>query len=173
MRFSHCRLLARIDRTKASKKAFHHHTQNTRNRRPFVHHHISPHHHAHLTEANAQSFSIAIDKLLQNKGCAQRAELALSEDVFGHRRSKGHQRADACGLWTSCDQRSLRCRQGGRAEKRQTTSHDMLSDKQVQNEDLNGFLYTTQLGFRNITDVPKPELGRVRGKGLRHFHGTG
>ena len=27
----------------------------------------------------------------------------------------------------------------------------MLSDKQVQNEDLNGVLYTNQLGFRNIT----------------------
>ena len=40
------------------------------------------------------------------------------------------------------------CPQGGRAEKKQTTSHDMLSDKQVQNGDLNGFLYTTQLGFR-------------------------
>ena len=34
---------------------------------------------------------------------------------------------------------------------KQTTSHDMLSDKQVQNEDLNGVLYTNQLGFRNIT----------------------
>ena len=43
------------------------------------------------------------------------------------------------------------CPQGGRAEKKQTTSHDMLSDKQVQNEDLNGVLYTNQLGFRNIT----------------------
>ena len=32
----------------------------------------------------------------------------------------------------------------------------MLSDKQVQNEDLNGLLYTNQLGFRNITDVPNP-----------------
>jgi hypothetical protein len=42
----------------------------------------------------------------------------------------------------------------------------MLSDKQVQNEDLNGFLYTSQLGFRNITassrNVSKPELGRDR-----------
>ena len=28
------------------------------------------HHHAHLTEANAHPFSIVIDKLLQNKGCA-------------------------------------------------------------------------------------------------------
>ena len=50
--------------------------------------------------------------------------------------------------------------------KTQTTLHDMLSDKQVQNEDLNGFLYTSQLGFRNITassrNVSKPELGRDR-----------
>ena len=40
--FSHCRLLARIDRTKGSKKALHHHTQNTRNKRPLVHHRNSP-----------------------------------------------------------------------------------------------------------------------------------
>ena len=31
----------------------------------------------------------------------------------------------------------------------------MLSDTQVQNEDLNCFLYTNQLGFRNITAPSK------------------
>ena len=38
------------------------------------------------TEANPHPFSIVIviDKVLQNKGCAQRTEIALSEDVFGH-----------------------------------------------------------------------------------------
>jgi len=156
----------------------HHHTQNTRNRRPFVHHHISPHHHAHLTEANAQSFSIAIDKLLQNKGCAAASWTCLvrrrlwSQEI--RRPPAGRCLWPLDILWPKpSDGQGSLWLSAGWAEKRQTTSHDMLRAKQVQNEDLNGFLYTTQLGFRNITDVPKPELGRVRGKGLRHFHGTG
>ena len=34
-------------------------------------------------------FRFVINKLLQSRGCAQTAELALSEDIFVHRRSEG------------------------------------------------------------------------------------
>ena len=148
MRFSHCRLLARIDSSGQKGPRRPSTTRKTLATSGLCI--TASHHHAHLTEANAHPFS-RWTNCCKIRAARLRAELALSEDVFGHRRSEG-------GLWTSCDQRSLLmvkavcgCPQGGRAEKKQTTSHDMLSDKQVQNEDLNGFLYTNQLGFRNIT----------------------
>ena len=119
MSFSHYRLLARLDSTKQkvprrpsiTRKAL-------ANKQPLVHR--IPDHHAHLTQANAHPFSIVIDKVLQNKGCAQRAELA-SEDSFGHRRSTRHNRAN--GLWPlnpSCDQESLRM---FRVEKKNKRHH--------------------------------------------------
>ena len=98
--------------------------------RPFVHHHISPHRHLHFTQANAHAFSIVIDKLLQNKGCAQRGELALSEDVFGHRRSEG--------LWTSCDKKKLSDDEGtfslaaGWAEKTNDTMRTECNTKKKE-----------------------------------------
>ena len=70
MRFSHCRLLARIDSSgqKGPRRP------STITRKTLATSGLlcitASHHHAHLTEANAHPFSIVIDKLLQNKGCA-------------------------------------------------------------------------------------------------------